>query len=238
LAPLFRHAGPARWLATAIVAVSLLAVCGCRHGQDPENAPSAVHIVNAVQNAGNLSAKIDGKQVFGGVGFGSDSGLCGVDAGHYNVAVAVSPNGQPVWDAKESVDIEKGRHYTAVAYGIPFEPGHVTVFSIVKTTDAQRKKAEASGKASVRVFNAAAGAQKIDVLVNSIVAFKNVSYGDRSEAIPLAALPYEWSIKPAGDSDDVYGSPVTIGLKSGHNYVVVVMGSIAGSDLLIKAFEE
>jgi len=218
--------------------MAAFAVSGCRQGPNPDSSPSAFQVVNAVGDSGDLAASVDGKQIFGKVGYGDDSGLYGVQPGRYDIAVTVDAENVPVPFGTTPIAVDAQRHYTAIAFGVPLAPNRLAIFSVPKPTDQERKVAEASGKSTVRVFNAAQGADKVDVLVNSIVAFKNVPYGGTSDAIPLASLPYEWNVKPAGDSDDDYINPVTIDLKSGHHYVVVIMGSVADSDIQIKAYEE
>jgi hypothetical protein len=222
-----------------MAALCALALNGCKNQPNPDSLPTAFQVINGVQDSGAISASVNGKTIFGKIKYGDSSGLYGAHLGHYALAMTESPeNAQPLSIGKTAIDIESGRHYTAVAYGVALGPAHVAIFNTAKLTAQQRKVAQSSGKSTVRVFNAAVGAAKIDVLVNSIVAFKNVGSGERSDAIPLAALPDEWSVKPAGDSDDIFGAPVTLQLKSGRKYVVVIMGSLASNDLQIKAFEE
>ena len=217
----------------------MLGMAGCHAKTNPDSSPAAFQIINCVPDSGNLKASVAGRTLIAKVAPGTTSGLYGTSPGHFDIALTELPDdAQPIALDKARIDVEAGRHYTVLAYGVALAPNQVSVFSVPKLSASDRKAVEQSGKSTVRVFNAAPGEGKLDVLVNSIVAFKNVGYGELSDAIPLAALPYEWSVKPAGDSVDMFGNPITVQLKSGRNYVVIIMGSVSTNNIDIQAFEE
>ena len=217
-------------------------VAGCKRGDDTDSAPSAVRIVDAVQGGDSLQARIDGVALPGKVLSPSDSAFYAAQPGSYSVQMGTPAQGgafSPITSAQ--VDVQNGRRYTAIAYGTASSPEtvHVQIFSAPKLDKDARDQAAKSGKAMVAVFDAAPGSDKIDVLVNSIVAFKSVDYGHRSEFIPLAALPYEWSAVPAsGGPDQTFGQPTTLQLNSGSVYLVVVEGATTGGDVHMEAFDQ
>ncbi len=217
-------------------------VAGCKKGGDIDDSPSAVRIVDAVQGGDSLQARIDGVALPNKVLSPSDTDFYGAQPGSYSVQVGTSAQGgsfSPV--ASTQVNVESGKRYTAIAYGAASSSDsvHLQIFSAPKLDKDARDQAAKSGKAMVAVFDAAPGSDKIDILVNSIVAFKGVAYGHRSEFIPLAALPYEWSSVPAGAGpDQTFGQPTTLQLNSGRVYLVVVEGETSGGDVHVEAFEQ
>lgn len=90
----------------------------------------------------------------------------------------------------------------------------------------------------MRVVSAVSDAGALDVLVNGIVAFKNLQFGDRSEALPLTALPYEWSVKEAGDYVTPLAGPITLKLRGGRSYLIILMGRASDQTLGIQEFED
>lgn len=215
---------------------AIFLVAGCKQGRSPDSFPTEVQVFNAVASSDTLKISVDSKDLADGIDYAGGSGYKGIDPGHYLVGIAAQSSAfgsNTLYPYK--FDASPDVKYTAIAYGVA-GPGHeplLTVFDSPKSSE----NADPD-KASVRVFNAAAGTEKLDFLINSIVAFKGVSYGTRSDVIPLAALPYEWTAKVSGDGSDTLMDPITLSLKGGKSYLVVVLGNVADHDLTIKAIEQ
>jgi hypothetical protein len=218
----------------SVVAI-MFAVSGCRQGDTGTSSDCAVRIVNSVRDSDSISAKVNGKDVVKDLAYRTGTPFKGVNPGTYSMAVKIDRNS---FDAQtvtaDNVTVDSGHWYTAVVMGQPGgnPPAKVMILDDPKVSTAP------SDQAQVTFFNASQDAGNVDVLINSIVAFKNVPYGSRTTTTNLAALPYEWAVKVAGDDYSPLMDPVTLKLSAGHRYLVVLTGGTADTSIGLTAYSD
>ena len=169
---------------------------GCRQKGDDPNA-ARVRIIDAVADSGRLRVAVSGKDAFGVVRYREGGRYTAVAPGKYLVSIAAQNrgNGKYVHLRKLNLVLKAKRRYTAIALGRTH--GSPAAHAVLYEDDAPGPLPPGD-QCRVRVLAADPEDAHVDVLVNSIVAFKDISFGERSDAITLAALPYEWAVVPAG----------------------------------------
>jgi hypothetical protein len=229
----------------AVFVAGIALIPGCRVSkQNADSYPATVQVINALQDSNGIQSSVDNKRVAKTVKFGDSTGMYGLAPGEY--ALSVDAIGgldiQPRSLLREGdFDVQAGRHYSAVAFGAPGSirvPASLAIFDELKPTQEESADLVKRGVASISVFNAAVGSGNVDVTVSSIVAFKSVPYGHRSNSLEVAAQPYEWGIAKAGSGDQTYGVPITLPIKAGGRYLLVITGNANNGDVMIRAFED
>lgn len=212
-----------------------LALPGCRlaGGSDPSDC--SVRLIDAIPDAQDMRVAVNGQKVFHGCAFRSGTGFQDIPPGRYQVYAAVQGESADLHLPIVAVDAKPDHRYTALAMGMDggSPKAHVAVYE--DTIDPNPIPRD---QAIVRVVSAVPDAGSVDVLVNGIVAFKSLRFGDRSEPLPLAALPYEWSVKEAGSYVTPLAGPITLKLHGGRSYLIVLMGKASDQTLGIEQFED
>lgn len=215
----------------------LLGLAGCRLFAPPQSSDCSVRLIDAIPGAESIRVAVDGKKVFNNCRYRAGTSFQGIPAGRYDVYAAVEQaDGDGLHLPLASIDAEQEHRYTALALGLTV--GAPRARLMIFDDPVRRQSPIPRNQALVRVVSAVPDAGSVDVLVNGIVAFKNLQFGDRSERLPLAALPYEWSVKEAGGYVTPLAGPVTLNLRGGRSYLIVLMGRASDQTLSIQEFED
>ena len=216
-------------LLVSVIFVSLLAP-GCRTNSHSDDVQ--VRLINAVPAGSGLTVSMDGQRVWKNARFRSSTGYQGMGAGAYSVRVeaegglGISPG------MSRPMTFEKGRRYTVLALG---REGVAAARVLVLEDEAPGSIP--SGKAVLRLIQAASSVGPVDLVVNSIVGVKSVRYGKRSEALQLDRGSYDLKVV-VSDTPDALAGPIKLSLDAGHSYTLVTMGQAASGDLSLEAYAD
>jgi hypothetical protein len=218
------------------LALGLIAPSGCKLFSGGHN-DCSIRLIDAVPDATALRVAVDGKKVFQGCRFRADTGYQGIPPGNYEVYAAAERAGESeIHLPIEAVDARLHHRYTALALGVATGSPHsrLLIFDDQPTSQDPVPK----DQAMVSVVSAIPDAGQVDVLVNGIVAYKNLRFGERSEALPLAGLPYEWTVKEAGNYVVPIAGPTTLKMRGGKSYLIVLMGRASDQTVSIQQYED
>lgn len=148
-----------------------------------------------------------------------------VQAGTYELAVALPGSTDPVDDQIFTLEAEPGMAYSALATGLltPATPGES--FRLRGLAD-QTRPAEGD-QVLVRVIHAAPDAPNVDVLANGAILppLENVAYFTASDYLTVPAGSYNLRVNITGTGDGVIDLPATA-LDAGSIYSVIATGTL------------
>jgi hypothetical protein len=198
----------------------MLQFAGCRHHDD---GPSAeFRMVDTVREADSLSLVVDGKTVLDDSQFAMPSEFQQVPIGDYTLHVIAK---RAAADDEQLAEVrctfEQDKQYTGVVLGStdPSTKARLIIFTDVPVTDIP------DAEAKVRIIDAYPHAAKLDVTVNNIVAFSNLSFGLRSKPVLLPAKSYDFKALREDSYTQPAAGPVSLDLIGGKSYQLVVLGS-------------
>ncbi len=203
---------------------AVLALGGCRNGGGGDVAQ--VRLINAAPDPGALSVSVDRHTVWKRSPYRDNSGYQKIRPGTYDVQVASAAAA-----ASKPIAFDKGGAYTVLALNAPRLPA--LTFRVFPDGP---KASIPGGKARVCFINAAAIPGGADLLLDNIVAFPQLAYGHRSEALLLAGGRYDVRVNPAGRVSTLAG-PVTLSLSAGRSYTLVVMGQ-RPADMTLEVYPD
>ena len=215
-----------------LLLIALLSMgAGCRRHENASPDEARVRLINAVPNAGDLTVAVDGKRVWKGPRFGSNTGYQAIPKGRYEVRIDTG-RPRPIDSAGIGFIFERGQDYTLVA--LPSATGGEEPGTLVFVDE--RNAFVPPGQASIRFINAAPGARRIDALFNRIVGLKNVALGTRSDALLLDTGDYELSLAPSASQFTPLLEPIPLHLESGRAYTFVAMGG--RKEISVHAYQD
>lgn len=143
----------AAWLAAAGMATLLMGALGACGGGGPDPTKARVRFVNASGGYAALDAWVDDKKRFASVVYGQTASYADIDPQNAETTITRADSTTPLLTL--TPQLKKDLHYTLLAYG-----GE----GALKTVLLDESAAEAdSGKAKLRVFNAAQDAGALDI---------------------------------------------------------------------------
>ena len=185
------------WKAALALSASLLTACG--GGKDLTKAQ--VRLVNASAGYSQLDLRVDDQLRQGSVGYGAAEGYVEVDPGKAASTVGSVGSATPLVSLTPSLSEKK--HYTLLAYGAA---GALQVQQLDENTGAPD-----TGRALLRVVNAAADAGKLDVylsgtgddLRNVVPVQTGVAYSAVGGFTTVNSGTWRLRATAAGSKDDV-----------------------------------
>jgi len=183
--------------------------------------------VNAVPDADTVQLFVKGKSSFAEAGFGSSTDYQQVPSGAYSVNASVQKDGKRIADLPVlRYTLEQDKRYTGFAIGCisTYPKARLFVFA-----DGPRADLIPPDRSEVRVINADPRSLKVDVTVNNIVAFSDISYGTRCGAILLPSQSYVCKAVQNNHWDQPVAGPSPFNLKGGRSYQLVILSPAAGS---------
>ena len=94
-----------------------------------------------------------------------------------------------------------------------------------------------SGKASLRLINAAPGTVAADLVVNTIVGLKSIGYGRRSVPLVLASGHYTVQLAVPGTAQ-MLTNTVPLNLTAGQAYTLIAMGQASNQSLTLEVYPD
>jgi hypothetical protein len=181
----------------------------------PPNPSARIKAVQATPDVALMDVLVDGVVNFSNVPYKGVSSYTSVASGARNIKIQAT-NTPGTFQANTNVTLGGGKDYTLVAAG---NGGIVTVVPLVDTNFAPT-----SGKARVRVVNAAIGGGAIDVLVNFTKQLSTIGLNTGSSYLDLDANTYAFTFTTAGTTAAVLSLPsVTLDLAT--RYTIYVVGT-------------
>ena len=215
----------------------MFSLSGCRLFAPSQGADCSVRLIDAIPGAGGIRVAVDGKKVFDDCRYRTGTNFEGIPPGRYDVYAAVDQSkGDDLHLPLATLHAQRRNRYTALALGLA--DGSPRARLALYDDSRAHLAPIPRDQALVRVVSAVPDPGALDVLVNGIVAFKSLRFGDRSELLPLAALPYEWSVKVAGGYVTPLAGPTTLTLRGGRSYLIVLMGRASDQTLSVQEFED
>jgi hypothetical protein len=202
---------------TAVGALALFGVSGCRNKTPEAGDVASVRLINAVPDAGGLDVSVNGRRVWKRAAFRSSTGYQAVASGTYPVTLDADGPGTTL--LTQSLSFDKNKNYTLLALGQA--DGRNNAQMQVWPDETPKLPPE---KAGVRLVNASPGTPSVDLVVNTIVAVKSVEYGRRSGPLALDGGEYDLQLAASGTATMLTGS-VHLALFPGHAYTLVAMGT-------------
>ena len=213
--------------------LAALVICGCRYGAHPADGTSAyVRLINAVPDAGGLDVSVDGRRVWKRSEFRSSTGYQAISSGRYPVKIDASGLGTTL--LTEPLSFDKQQNYTLLALG---QAGSKGVPARVQVLPDEKPAHLDTGKASLRLINAAPGTPALDLVINTIVGVKSVAYGRRSAPLTLSGGHYELQLA-AADTPEMLVGPVSLDLAPGHAYTLIAMGRTGNQSLSLEVYPD
>ncbi len=216
------------WLAVVGVGLgSALLGAGCKTKSDGGDG-ARVRLINAAPNTEGLTVSVNGDRAWKNAAYRSSSGYQPIAPGTYPVRLDAAKLGAV---PARSLSFEKGHAYTVLALGA--NQGGGTHLEVLE----DGADVPAGGRAGVRLINASLDGKPLDLVVNSIVAAKSVSYGGRSGVLPLDGGTYDLQIA-AADTPNILVGPVSLRLEPGRTYTLVAMGDPDDGSLSLEAYPD
>jgi hypothetical protein len=188
---------------------------------EPDDA--GLRVVHASPDAPNVDVYLDGKRVLSDVPFGTLSGFLDVPPGTYEATITAA--GDPDTVAFEGeVTLEPDTDYTVTALG---ELTEETFEPLVTVEDDSPLKDD---EARVRLIHASPDAPAVDVTVGDgeTTLFDDVSFGEASDYVTVAAGDYDLEVRPADGGDPVAEIPASV--EGGTVYTAVAAGYLTPDD--------
>lgn len=216
------------WLTVAVgVGLgSVLLGAGCKTKSDGGDG-ARVRLINAAPNADGLTVSVNGDRAWKNAAYRSSSGYQMIAAGTYPVRMDAAKLGAV---PARLLSFEKGHAYTVLALGA--SQGGGTRLEVLEDGTAP----PAAGRAALRFVNASTNGIRLDLVVNSIVAAKGVTFGG-SSALTLDGNTYDLQVV-AYDTADVLAGPVSLRLEPGRTYTLVAMGDPDDGSLSLEAYPD
>ncbi len=218
------------WLAAAVgVGLgSALLGAGCKTKSDGGDG-ARVRLINAAPNADGLTVSVNGERAWKNAAYRSSSGYQTIAAGTYPVRMDAAKLGAV---PARSLSFEKGHAYTVLALGrnIRGSGPRLEVFE-------DGTEPPPAGRAVLRLINASTNGIPLDLVVNSIVAAKGVTFGGGSTALALDGGAYDLQVVAYGTAD-VLAGPVSLRLEPGQSYTLVAIGDPSDGSLSLEAYPD
>lgn len=231
--PRTRSSNAARALLAAIGLTALLAMTGCHR---PEAESAQIRLIDAIPNADRLQVGVPGKIDWKRAVFREGSPYERLPAGTYRAVVTAQGKGRaPVTLPMDPLRVASRRRYTAIATGV-LGGSPAAALSVFEETPSQYPLP--NDKALVRVVNAASDAGRVDLVLNNIVAFKDLPFGRPSFLMALPAMRYECKAKEAGDLLVLLTGTSAIDLRGGKSYLLVVLGRASNGGMTVGVYPE
>jgi hypothetical protein len=188
--------------ALGLAASLTLTLAGCGGGSSNSSSDASVRLVNASAGYGLLDLYVDGTQTLSSVGFGQASSYTSISSGSAHT-VMFTRSGSSTAVISPSLSFSSGSSYTVLAYGWE---GHLATFEL-----SDDQGAPDSGKASLRVVNAAPDAGALDVYVTAATdsltdvspVSADVAGGTLTGFNAITQGTYRIRVTAAGDKTDV-----------------------------------
>lgn len=193
----------ARFFATAVLAVIITA---CGGSDDDDDGDAQIRLINATADVASIDMTVDNDDIdetkqFTAVARDTQSDYAGVNNTTYTLRI--KREGASSTLALNSASLEPDQRYTVFAYG---REGDYRVYAAVDDEDEP-----SSGKAVVRVFNAAPDAGAVDVyfteesalLDDTLPTVSNVAAATLSFYNSIDRGTYRLRITAQGDKDDI-----------------------------------
>jgi Domain of unknown function (DUF4397) len=220
---------PSRFNFRALAASIFIALlAGCGSGGDDS---SSLRLLNATADVGSLdfytkSGTDDDVQRGSNVAVDGVSGYASVDSGSYTLKVMLAGNSASL--TNPTLSLTSDYHYTAVAYG---RSGAVKVAVLTEEEDEP-----ASGKAEVRILNAASDVGAVDMYItdsstalgNATANATSIAAGSTSGFSTFATGTYRLRITAAGDTTDVRLDVPSITLTDRERVTVILQPTTGG----------
>jgi hypothetical protein len=182
-----------------------------------------VRVLHASPNVPAVTVYVNGEPAVARLGTLKASGYLALDAGEYDVAVALA--GQPVDKAvlRTTVSVADKTRYTALARGLLQGKGARKL-----ELAAQRDIAVAPApRSALRVWHLSPDAPRVDVLVNGRKVLSRVPYKAASSYLSLPAGSYRVQVNVAGTRTAVFRG--TVRLAKDRAYTAAALGSVGRS---------
>lgn len=189
--------------------------------------PTFLQVVHASPDAPNVDIVVNGDVLIPDLPFPAATGVLGVPAATYNVAVTVADNPGAVAIGPVDLDLAAGTRYSVLAVGelANIEP-------LILTDDPRR----IATNAKVRLVHASPTAQDVDIYVTAVGAdianesptFPGVPFKGNTGFVNLAAGEYDVTITPAGSKTAAIG-PLTIAVENSGVYTAIARDPLPGS---------
>lgn len=217
-----------RGLSNALLALALGALAACGGGEDRSKAQ--VRLVNASVDHAALDLYDDeGRRLRAGVAFGGDAAYAEVDPDEADLDITRAGSLTPL--ASTAPALAEGDRYSLVAY----TSGNTLATAVID----DNVSAPDSGRARVRVFNAAPDAGALDVYLTAATAdladaeplHANAAAGTATALATTDATTWRLRVTAAGDRDDLRLDLPTVTLAS-REVVTLVLTPGAGGVLV------
>lgn len=210
------------WKAALAISAALLA--GCGGGSDPTKAQ--VRMVNASAGYKELDLRVQDELRQGSVTYGAAEGYIEIDPSKAASTISSAGSATPLLSFGPSLSEKK--HYTLLAFGAA---GALRQLLLDENTGAPD-----TGRALLRVVNAAADAGALDIylsgsndLLTDVVAVQTgAAYGQAGTFTTLNSGTWRLRITAAGSKTDVRLDVAALALPSKHIATLVVTPSLGG----------
>ena len=194
-----------------------------------ERGTSMVRFVNAVPTSGTLDIMTDSTSLFSAVEYGSVTAYREV---RDNInAFSLKPNGRDPQLVGNTETMRDGGRYTVVA--LPDRDGGTTL-RVMKDD-----LATDSGKARIRVVNAAPGNDDVDIVMigRKDALFEDIDYGTEAGFKDVDPMETSFTVRRE-DSQRVMATVKRMRIKAGRAYTIVLAGGAGGALRAISFSDE
>jgi len=188
-----------RWINVLAAAALLLAACG--GSDDNDRTKAKLRLVNASSAYAEIDLFVDDTLRQGNVGYGNTASYVEVDPGEADSKITRS--GSTTALLSFTPGIERDKHYTVLAYGAEGALRQMLVDDNVGDPD--------SGRALLRVVNAAPGAGKLDIyltaadepLASAVPLQAGAEYGVANGLLTVDSTSWRLRVTAAGSKTDL-----------------------------------
>ncbi len=188
-----------RWITALAAAALLLAACG--GGDDNDRTKAKLRLVNASSAYAEIDLFVEDTLRQGSVGYGNTASYVEVDPGEADSKITRS--GSTTALLSFTPGIERNKHYTVLAYGAEGALRQMLVDDNVGEPD--------SGRALLRVVNAAPDAGKLDIyltaadepLASAVPVQAGAEYGVANGLLTVDSTSWRLRVTAAGSKTDL-----------------------------------
>jgi hypothetical protein len=159
--------------------------------------------------------------LLGQTAYGTATSYSKIPAGSYALSVNADKGRQTLSTFPPfQLDAEQDHRYTGIAIGNATSWPHAKMVLF----DDMPVAPPDDEYAMVRVIDTFPHSTKLDLIVNNIVAFHDLGFGEESKPIALSSGPCNVKTLAAGTYTDPMAGPIPFRLDPGKSYLIVILG--------------